>query len=151
MGSDWTGGPAKWAAVGALGCASVFGLAWSVANHGATPAGGPRGSVIAPAEPQRPVAPEVETPAPAAPVAAGPTAGALKPVPAGARPTRTINLNTATRAELELLPGIGPALAGRILEERGRLGRFGSVEQLDDVKGIGPKLMEKLRPLVRVE
>jgi len=64
---------------------------------------------------------------------------------------RKININTASAAELELLPGIGPALAGRIIEYRSGSGPFRTVDQLDDVKGIGPRTLEKLRPLVRVE
>lgn len=61
-----------------------------------------------------------------------------------------IDLNRATSVELEQLPGIGPAMAARILEYRAENGRFSSVEELDDVRGIGPKKLEKLRPLVRV-
>lgn len=74
----------------------------------------------------------------------GPTAS---PTPA----KTTININTATAAELELLPGIGPALAQRIIDHRREHGAFRRVEDLDDVKGIGPRTLEKLRPLVRVE
>jgi len=64
--------------------------------------------------------------------------------------TSTIDINTATGAELELLPGIGPALAQRIIDHRREHGPFRRVEDLDDVKGIGPRTLEKLRPLVRV-
>ncbi|MGQ0628084.1 MAG: ComEA family DNA-binding protein [Phycisphaerales bacterium] len=61
-----------------------------------------------------------------------------------------IDLNSANQAELESLPGIGPALATRIMEDRRINGAYRTVEQLDRVRGIGPKMMEKLRPLVRV-
>lgn len=62
-----------------------------------------------------------------------------------------LNLNTATQAEIELLPGIGPALAGRIIEQRQKLGAFKSLADLDAVSGIGPKMLEKIRPLVRFQ
>lgn len=63
---------------------------------------------------------------------------------------RKINLNSATREELELLPGIGPALAGRIIEHRGTRGPFRRVEDLARVSGIGPRTLERLRPHVTV-
>jgi competence protein ComEA len=61
-----------------------------------------------------------------------------------------INLNTATRAELESLPGIGPVLAQRIIEYRDAHGPFQSVEELLNVDGIGPSLLEKIRDLVEI-
>jgi competence ComEA-like helix-hairpin-helix protein len=64
--------------------------------------------------------------------------------------TTRINLNTASKAELELLPGVGPALATRIMEERQKQ-RFARVDDLDRVKGIGPKILERLRPFVTVD
>ncbi|MCC6677773.1 MAG: helix-hairpin-helix domain-containing protein [Phycisphaerales bacterium] len=86
-------------------------------------------------------------------VVAKPEAPAVKPEgvkPAPVKPAR-INLNTATAAELELLPGIGPGLAQRIIEHREKAGRFRTVAELDKVKGIGPRTIDKLRPLVSVE
>lgn len=62
-----------------------------------------------------------------------------------------INVNKATQAELELLPRVGPALAQRIIEYRNTHGPFHHIEDLDKVKGIGPKTLEKLRPLVTIE
>lgn len=59
-----------------------------------------------------------------------------------------LNLNTATRAQLEELPGIGPVLAARILEARGKTGRFIKVDDLLVVPGIGAKRLETIRPLV---
>ena len=59
-----------------------------------------------------------------------------------------IDLNTATKAELMLLPGIGPAYAERIILSREDQGPFERVEDLDRVKGIGPKTIERLRPFV---
>ncbi len=64
--------------------------------------------------------------------------------------TGPIDINTATASELETLPRVGPALAARIVAFRETHGRFASVEALDEVKGIGPRLMETLRPRVRV-
>ncbi len=58
-----------------------------------------------------------------------------------------MNLNTATQAELESLPGIGPVLAARILAQR----PFKSVDELDNVSGIGQKKLEAVRNLVTVE
>jgi competence protein ComEA len=61
-----------------------------------------------------------------------------------------LNINTATSAQLEELPGVGPVLAGRIVEWREQNGRFSSVDELGEVSGIGPKVLERLRPLVTV-
>lgn len=60
----------------------------------------------------------------------------------------TVNVNTADSAVLEQLPGIGPALAGRIIDHREQVGPFGSLEDLDAVSGIGPAMMEQLDGLV---
>jgi competence protein ComEA len=59
-----------------------------------------------------------------------------------------VNINTATLAELEVLPGIGPVSAQRIIDFRNERGPFSTVEQLVEVKGIGEKSLDKLRPLV---
>ncbi|WP_396658833.1 ComEA family DNA-binding protein [Microbacterium sp.] len=61
-----------------------------------------------------------------------------------------VNLNTATAAELETLPRIGPAMAQRIIDWRETNGRFTSIEDLLAVSGIGDKMLEALRPLVTV-
>ena len=57
-----------------------------------------------------------------------------------------ININTATMDELVSLPGIGPAKAQAILDYRKAHGSFKTVEELKDVKGIGAKRFEKLKP-----
>lgn len=62
-----------------------------------------------------------------------------------------VNVNTATAAELETLPRIGPALAGRILEYRELNGPFTSLDDLGNVSGIGPATLEQLAPLVTFE
>ena len=65
-------------------------------------------------------------------------------------PAGLVNLNTATVAELDGLPGIGPVLAQRIVDHRTSSGPFGSVEELDDVPGIGPSIAAELAGLVTV-
>lgn len=59
----------------------------------------------------------------------------------------TVNLNDASAAELELLPGIGPAKAARIVEHR-HLHPFKRLDELTKVKGIGRKTFGKLRPYI---
>ncbi|HEV2108173.1 MAG TPA: ComEA family DNA-binding protein, partial [Thermomicrobiales bacterium] len=61
-----------------------------------------------------------------------------------------ININLATEAELDALPGIGPALARRIIERRTSLGRFTSVDELEDIQGISARMVDELRPFVTV-
>lgn len=61
-----------------------------------------------------------------------------------------VNLNTASQAELEELPKVGPVLAQRIVEFRTQHGPFTAPEQLDDVSGVGPAMLEALLPLVTV-
>jgi competence protein ComEA len=61
-----------------------------------------------------------------------------------------LDINRAGAEALEALPGIGPAAAQRIIEYRAEHGPFASVEELTQVKGIGPALLEKIAPLVTV-
>jgi competence protein ComEA len=60
---------------------------------------------------------------------------------------RLINVNTASQAELEALPGIGPVIARRIVKGR----PYPSVGELDRVKGVGKKRLEEIRPMVTTE
>lgn len=66
------------------------------------------------------------------------------------RTIRQLDLNQATEQDLEALPGIGPVLAGRIVEYRQIAGSFTNVEDLRAVKGIGKKTFERIRTLVKV-
>ncbi|OXS62538.1 hypothetical protein B1A99_01365 [Cohnella sp. CIP 111063] len=62
----------------------------------------------------------------------------------------TLDLNKATEADLDALPGIGPSKAKAIVAHRDKIGGFRRVDQLLDVKGIGPKVFERLSALVHV-
>lgn len=64
--------------------------------------------------------------------------------------TFPLDINTATLEQLQLLPGIGPVLAQRIIDYRNEIGGFTCVEELDEVKGIGQKILEKLLDLITV-
>ncbi len=62
-----------------------------------------------------------------------------------------LNINTASAAQLEALPGIGAVLAQRIVDDRRANGPYASVDDLERVRGIGPALLANLRPLVTVD
>jgi competence ComEA-like helix-hairpin-helix protein len=70
--------------------------------------------------------------------------------PASVEVVSVVDLNQAGLAELDALPGIGPVLAGRILQHRIVHGPFREPEDLLSVPGIGPRLLERLRPRIRV-
>jgi competence protein ComEA len=61
-----------------------------------------------------------------------------------------VDLNAATMAQLDALPGVGPVIAGRIVAWREQNGRFARVEDLTEVQGIGEATFARLRSLVRV-
>jgi competence protein ComEA len=69
-------------------------------------------------------------------------------VPGG--PTTLVNINSADEATLETLNGVGPVLAAAIIQYRTEHGPFASVDQLDEVSGIGPATLEDLRSQVTV-
>lgn len=75
---------------------------------------------------------------------------AAKPAKTAASPAAPVNVNTATQAQLETLPGIGAAAAKRIIEYRDKNGKFKKVEELMNVKGIGEKSFLKLKPMITV-
>lgn len=74
--------------------------------------------------------------------------GRTLPAVSAADEAGKLDLNAATQVELEALPGIGATLAGRIIEWRAANGRFGAVEDLAKVSGIGAATVERLRPRV---
>ncbi|MBI5877939.1 MAG: helix-hairpin-helix domain-containing protein [Chloroflexi bacterium] len=82
------------------------------------------------------------------PVAQSP--GSTAPTTAAPR-TGKVNINTADAAELDTLPGIGPELAQRIIAYRQAHGPFARIEDLDNVSGIGPSTLERLRDLITVQ
>ncbi len=175
-----TPSPARWAAAGFLGGASIVGMLWAI--MGRAPAtvtmpganASPAPIAASPAQPISPVTfptnppptrivivqPGPET---AAPTPDDPTPAVSRPA---ARPTEhpgpatetantppavRLNINTASAAELELLPRIGPTLAGRIIEYRAEHGPIRSLRQLTEVKGIGARTVERLEPYIRFE
>jgi competence protein ComEA len=92
-----------------------------------------------------PTDPAGPTTDPAPPTAAGGADGGGVPTP-----TAPLDLNAATQAQLEALPGIGPSLAQAIIQERDREGGFHTVDDLRRVRGIGDVRFAQIRPLVTV-
>jgi competence protein ComEA len=89
--------------------------------------------------------PERGEPVPSAGTGPGGGGGSAAPGGGGAA---TVNVNTATSEDLQRLPGIGPALADRIIDFRQRNGPFGSLAELDAVSGIGPGVLARLEGMV---
>ncbi|HSM14266.1 MAG TPA: helix-hairpin-helix domain-containing protein [Thermoanaerobaculia bacterium] len=75
---------------------------------------------------------------------------ALPALAADAAPKGVVNVNSASAAELERLPGVGPSLAARIVEHREQHGAFKAKEDLMLVRGIGEKSYERLAPYVAI-
>jgi len=65
-------------------------------------------------------------------------------------PLHPVNLNTANAAELQQVPGIGPSTAEKILQARKSYGAFKKVDDLQAIRGIGPKKLEKMRKYLTV-
>ena len=91
---------------------------------------------------------QVVVPRKMAPGAAAAGAAGTAATDASGQPQGPVHLNTATLADLDALPGIGPVTAQRILDYRQKHGAFSSVDDLDAVPGIGPARMAQLRDLV---
>lgn len=160
--TSWTAGAPKWAAVIALGAASTTAIGWAIGRGGdswRTPtrvSGQPLPSRprsdqqnVQPVTMPRPTAAAQQEAIVLAPAARSSPSEEPRQIAAPLR--KLINVNTAGQVELELLPGIGPALAKRIIEHRTTKGAFKRVDDLDAVKGIGPKILERLRTQVTVE
>lgn len=170
---DWTYGPARWIGVGLVVALSAVGLSWSLSSSRATPAAAaistpktepvknaakpsaPAAAPVAPASESKPKASgPIVTELPAAPAPAVAPAQSESPrsaAPVAANPPAKINVNTASLTELETLPGVGPKLAQRILDDRTKNGNYKTLKDLDRVSGIGTKTLERLAPLVTFE
>ncbi len=88
--------------------------------------------------------------APAEPAQPSPMPSPLQPEPSATTHETRLNLNDATATELERLPGIGPSKAKAIIAYRDQRGGYRSIDELLEVKGIGPKMLEKLLPEVYI-
>jgi len=170
---------ARWTGAGFLGGAATVGLVWVIATRpAAPPAATPPASspvtlqpIAAPPSPTPPEPAEVRAPPevitaglPASDDADHAAQPDAQPEPARivqpAPPTVSrsidelatrIRINEATAAELDLLPGIGPALAARIIEHRRTKGAFGEPKDLEKVRGIGPRTAERVTPYIRFD
>jgi competence protein ComEA len=86
----------------------------------------------------------------AVPAAAQEKQPGRQPAPASKAGAALVDLNTATPAQLEALPGIGPRTAERIVEYRDKNGGFKKIEELMNVRGVGEKSFLKLKDLITV-
>ncbi|MFI6580414.1 helix-hairpin-helix domain-containing protein [Embleya sp. NPDC050493] len=82
---------------------------------------------------------------PGAPIQVAPT-----PTGGPTAPGALVDINAATAEQLEQLPGVGPVLARQIIEKRTQLGRFATIDQLRQIRGIGERKYSDLKPKVRV-
>lgn len=72
----------------------------------------------------------------------------LEKIQAGSKPATTIHLNTATAKDLQALPGIGQKTAETIIDYRQENGPFQTLDELAHIKGLGPKTLEKIKPIL---
>jgi competence protein ComEA len=100
---------------------------------------------LAPAPEAAPTRNSFQTAAPVADSDRSPHNRAAAPPPPGGR----VDINTASAEELAALPGIGPALARRVVEWRAAHGPFRDADALEQVPGIGPATVRRVRPLIR--
>lgn len=138
---------------GILALVCAFALGWVLGSGGARETVAV--TVAAPEETAAAPVPAGETAAAGEAPADGASAASAAETqePALQEPTqeKPLNLNTATQAQLELLPGIGPALAQAILDYRAEFGPFTAPEQLMEVPGIGEKRFAAVEQLIDVE
>lgn len=80
----------------------------------------------------------------------GGAAGSAAPGSPGGAPAGKLNLNTATAAQLDTLPGVGPVTAEKVVAWRTQHGKFTRIEELQEVPGIGPKTYAEIAPHVTV-
>lgn len=94
---------------------------------------------------------EARTHPPVAPAIRAPALQAPPREAEALRDGRRLDINRASAAELELLPGVGPSLAQRLVEARTRQGNFRTGEELRKVKGVGAKTLAKLLPYLKFD
>ncbi len=122
--TQWSQTPAAGFAAAVLAAASIGGIGWSVVSY--EPASGVvMTSHDSSAEESRRVSP--------------------------ASVVHLVDINTASGAQLELLPGIGPVTAAAIIADREENGAYSVIEDLDRVRGIGPKTIESIRDWVEID
>ena len=121
---------------------SLAGFHWRRRRNQPRPAAGKRMHVHVPAQEEVLAEP---------PVISGPAPPANSLTGDAALPGALVNINTASIAELETLPGIGPALAQKIVDHRAEHGPFATIEAILDVSGIGPAKFEAIRDWITVQ
>ncbi|PKO23608.1 MAG: competence protein ComEA [Chloroflexi bacterium HGW-Chloroflexi-1] len=149
-----TPSPLRVDVAGAVRAPGVYTLPpWSIVADAIAAAGGPAedaaldriNKAVALQDGAQVYVPHVAESAPPPPVNPAPQAPASAPATAGTGPV--VNINTATAAELDTLPGIGPAMAQRIIEGR----PYGAIEEIMRVKGIGQATFDKLKDCITVQ